>query len=300
METRSDIKLVLKDMKKSFSHMTNHLGLSFTIAVLDAFFVVMTSFILGLFFQSIYRDAGRLIEFFVKSQDGVPKEELVSIIPSQQAFYSILGSMFLNATLFFVILCIVWTLIQGLIWHMTYRISEHEKGPKIWNYMRRFAKSNILIGLVTYIALCVFLVIIMTPLYSQSVNGSIMMVSILGILAQAYLIVLGLAFVIITSVIYSAIFTKKSFSRYREEVISIVLSRKILPFIGITMMTIVALVVADLAQKAFHVLPEKSMIVWIDPSIVIGFILVFGILVMYRLVMLKTFERLLKGNKKKK
>ena len=286
------MKQVMKDIRISFNHMTDHLGLSFAVAALDALSVFTYFTLLGPFFYSIYEEVGTLIEFFTKSQGGASTEELLQIIPSQEALNSILGSMFFNATLFLISLCVAWVIIQGIAWHLTYRISEHKKGPSLMNYMKRFAGATGVLGIIVYVALSIFIGAMVIPIYSRIVGGSVLLVNILSLVSYVYFALMVFFFPIIISVTYSAIFPKKNLRAYRRDIFSMILSRNIIILIAITLITSAALVIANIIQKAFSVLPEETMVVWIDPSIVVGFILIFGITVLYRLVILRTFERM--------
>ena len=295
MDIAEEVRRTVNDARTSLVNITDHLGLSFTVAILDAFSVFTYFTLLGLFFGRIDEEATTLMEFFIEIQGGATQEELLSIIPSQEALNSILGSMFISASWFFLALCVAWILIQGVAWHLTYRISEHEHGPTLKNYMRRFAKSSAVLGGAGYIAGCIFLVLMIIPIYSRVIGGSVVLVNILSLASYLYLILLAVLAPTIISIVYSAIFSKKSFKAYRKEISSILLSRRSIHFICLTLVAYLALRIAGMIQGAFHVLPSETMVVWIDPSIIIGFILVFGVTLLYRLVMLRTFERKVHG-----
>lgn len=296
MKIIKNMKNIVKDIRISFTNLTDHIGLSFSVAVIDAFSVFTYFTLLGIFFNSIAEEVSTLMNFLIRNAEGASNQELLSIIPSREALNSLIGSMFVNATIFFIVLCLFWTLLQGIAWHLTYRIGEHEKGPKLKNYLKRFGISNIYIGIITYIALLIFVGGMIFPIY---VNASVMTINIISLITYIYIISLGFLFVTISSLVYASIFEKKTLKSYKKEIFNKIFSKKIWIFLSITLIAIIALYISDIIQSVFDVLPKETMIIWISAGAIVGFILIFGITLMYRLTTIRTVERLNLQHKKK-
>ena len=295
MSEKNFLRGVKDDLKRSFTNMSDHLGLSAFVSLLDIGFLLVLFSIFGIFVRSIEGDLATLIEFFVEVMGGATTEELLEIIPSTDYLRDIFSGMIFGFTVFFLAMWIFWGLIQGVAWHIIYRITEHEKGPTLMNYMKRYMASSVILCLISYVAVAILFGILGYAVYTQLTGQpSILQLNIISILAYAYLILIILMTSIIVPLLSSMIFKKRRLKSYVIEIKSLIMSKKTFFFMIFSLLTFASLRIAQLISELFAMIPRDNLQNWVRADILVGYILVFSILIVYRIFYLKMYERISK------
>lgn len=261
-----------EDVKKSLTNIGDHPLISLCVASLDAFLIFFSSFVLSSLFRSVFDEVVLIMNFFMGQMKGMPSDELLELVPSEAALYAMYFDIFSKASLFFLMIIVVWGITQSTAWHLIYRISEKKKGPHLFNYMKRFFIISLIFGSVYYLSLMLFSFMV---LRISSVFH--------GVMIGIYSVIIAII-VIIMHTSYSLIFRKKKFKHYFSIMKKLIFSKKFFGIFFVFLSAALALLVSSWIQATLVIFPGVMLLV--------GFLLDFGIFIMLRLVLLRTVERL--------
>ncbi len=275
-----------KDVKTSLKKMSDHLVVSAASASMDALLILFAAgFTLSSFFRSIYDDALSILHFYTEHRAGASTEELLEIIPSQEALYGMVGNIVFNATIFFVIIWVLWVLMQSVSWHLVYRVGEHQKGPMLKNYMKRFALSSIPLFVFSYISLAVFALMVLSPIVFGAIRQSILIVNVISFLSMIYLYVFFVLFLLLSSLTYASIFHKKGSAKsYKKEVFMVFKRKRFFIMAGFTLLMLALFILSD---NILPLLQEFPFVLYFVDAVV-----KFGLIILFKMVIISQHERM--------
>jgi hypothetical protein len=167
------------------------------------FLVLAASFSLSMFFRTISSSTVKIALFFLKKSQGAAEQELIELVPNFAALQAMLGELFVKASLFVLVLWLLYSAIQGIAWHILFKIRE-QKIP-FWHFMKRFTVANFVIFLVAYLIIVMFGRLSIVPILEDAImtQAPALLINVLqqGIILIAILLLSAL--LILAPIIYT-------------------------------------------------------------------------------------------------
>ncbi|MFW6230674.1 MAG: hypothetical protein ACOC32_01480 [Nanoarchaeota archaeon] len=267
-------------IRKSFSNMTDHVGLSLASAGLDAFTILAASFMFSFLFRKLLTPITTILTFVRRSSEGASEQELLNLIPSKTALNTLFVDMLAQVTLFILAILILWVFTQSVSWHIARRISERKEGPAFKNYLKRFAAASSLWFAAIYLTTVLFLRLGLRPAINQLTSSSALQISIFQQMIIAVGAALILAMLLAMPVSYILVYKKDSFNghikAFRKQ------KKNVKQIIIIYILLIAALALSQMMQRA--------LAPFIGAMLLVGFLIDFGLIIMFRLTLMRIVE----------
>lgn len=271
------LKQFWKDTTICANKLSDHLVLGFIVAALDAFLIALISFLYSFFSRRIMQNAVMIFAQSYGHIESITPEAMLEFTSSSLGQSTIFIESVKNGALFLFVGYFAWSIIQTFSWHITYRITESKHGPKLLNYMRRFFIINLIWLLPMYIIMIIY--------FYLSTGSNLIM----GDYAYLfYLVILLIA--IPMHISYTMIFEKKKMGNYVLDFLKILKLENIAQILFVFLSASILYYISDIIQAALIHSPGAMLF--------IGFILVFGIIILTRLMLIRIVYRILKNKKK--
>jgi hypothetical protein len=237
------------------------------------FLVLAASFSLSMFFRTISSSTVKIALFFLKKSQGAAEQELIELVPNFAALQAMLGELFVKASLFVLVLWLLYSAIQGIAWHILFKIRE-QKIP-FWHFMKRFTVANFVIFLVAYLIIVMFGRLSIVPILEDAImtQAPALLINVLqqGIILIAILLLSAL--LILAPIIYTYLDEKRTINTIYKRIKKMITSKRILYIIGIYLGLIIVQYLARLVQNGLRQILEQLL--------QSGAIIDFGITFMY-------------------
>lgn len=258
--------------------LSDHMVLGFIVAFLDAFMIALISFFYSFFSSRIMRSAMMVFAQRYEQIENITPEAMLEFTSSSLGQDTIFVESVKNGSLFLLSVYISWCIVQALSWHITYRITEAKDGPKLFNYIKRFFIVNLFWILPIYALMVIYFYFSSRTELVQG-NFVFLFYAILGVIA------------VLMHVSYCLIFQKKCLQSYLNDFFKVLQLDNVPKILIIIFSAAVLYYISDLIQAALIHSPGAMLFV--------GFILVFSIIIMTRLMLLKSVYRISRNKKRK-
>ncbi len=268
----SIVQKSLNDFKKDF-------GKALLIMVLDSLFIMVSAFIFSSLFRSIWDKLMKLLAFvFSKKEPDAELQQFITDITSKQDVMNLIWAIIIKATIFFFILAAVWTLFQIITWHIANSIATKSKQIiSIRKYGIRMFALNTLFAPIVFIILAITIHLS----FGTKIQAALVAGGFSFIFSQKIILGIGALFLTLISIIIFVSYViafKIGFLKNIKKTIQIFKQRGICIFLSLVL-TLIALFVSHRIQAMLSVFNITIMFI-------IGFIMDFSILVIFRLLVI--------------
>lgn len=244
---------------KTWGQVKEHSWLSFTVMLIDASFIVAVSFALSMFFRTISSSTVRIVLFFLKKSQGAAQQELVELVPNFATLQSMLSEIFIKASIFVIVVWLIYSFIQGIAWHLIFKI----QGKKIafWPFLGRFTIANFVVFSLAYLIIVVFGRLSVVPILENAVftNAPVLVINLLqqGILLLVFILLAITA--MLAPVLYAFLSEKQSIQSILKNLKSVITTKKAFIIGGIYGGLIAVLYLATIVQRGARILLEELL-----------------------------------------
>lgn len=271
----------ISNLQKSLTDLNHGLGKALIITVLDALFIISSAFIFSSLFRSIWEQLMKLLAFFFsKKEPDAELQQFITDLTTKQDVMNLIANIAIKATIFFFVLALVWTIFQTIIWHIAKNItSKSEYSISLTKYGLRIFSLNLVFAPIIYIILAITIQLS----YGTKIQAALIAGGFSFVLSQQIILWSGVILVLICSIamhisyVYAHQYT--FFKNLKKSLLTF--KKKWLDFITAVIFIGIALFVSHQLQALLSGINITIMFLF-------GFLLDFGILVLFRLLIVNT------------